>query len=388
MKIKMRTVADIPNLHNVPILVRAPLNEPIENGEVANDFRLRRTIPTIEFLASKGAKVIMCGHIGRDPSETLQPVYRALAKRLPHVSFSGESIGERARAAARALYPGDILVLENLRRHKGEVENNPAFAKELAQLADVFVQDAFDTAHRLHASIVGVPDILPSYAGLLLAEEVRQLFVARTPARPSLAIIGGAKFSTKEPVLKELFSLYEKVFVGGALANDFLLAKGYTVGTSLVSGADDNAVRAFLVNNSLLLPVDAYMARKDAPREDARVGDVTNVADDEAILDAGPQTQKQLAQLSQCAKTILWNGPLGHYESGFTEGTKALALAIAQSGAHSIVGGGDTITAIEELGIAEHFSFISTGGGAMLAFLTHGTLPGIEAILQSQAQVG
>ncbi len=380
----MRTVKDIPILHNVPVLVRAPLNEPIENGEVANDFRLRRTIPTIEFLARAGAKVIVCGHIGRDPSETLEPVYRALSKKLDHVSFSGESVGASARAAARALYPGDILMLENLRRHKGEIENSAEFAKELAQLADVFVQDAFDTAHRLHASIVGVPAILPSYAGLLLDEEVRELSTARAPEHPAFAVIGGAKFSTKEPVLKKLLSLYENVFVGGALANDFFVAKGYAVGTSLVSGADDDAIGSFLKNKHLVLPVDAYVARADASMDDARVFEVTDIPEGESILDAGPQTQEQFSQFIAHAKTILWNGPLGHYESGFTQGTKILASAIAQSKARSIVGGGDTITTIEELGIAEHFSFISTGGGAMLEFLTHGTLPGIEAILQSQ----
>ncbi len=380
----MRTVKDIQLLHNVPVLVRAPLNEPIENGEVANDFRLRRAIPTIEFLARAGAKVIVCGHIGRDPNETLAPVYRALSKKLGHVSFCEESVGQRARAAARALYPGDILMLENLRRHSGEVENSPEFAKELAQIADVFVQDAFDTVHRLHASIVGVPAILPSYAGFLLDEEIRQLSIARTPEHPAFAIIGGAKFSTKEPVLKKLLSLYENVFVGGALANDFLGAKGYTLGTSLVSGADNVAINAFLKNKHLVLPIDAYVAHSGAERPSARVAKVDDVHQDESILDAGPDTQKQFSRLALNAKTILWNGPLGHYESGFTEGTKAIASAIAQSGARSIVGGGDTITAIEELDIAEHFSFISTGGGAMLDFLIHGTLPGIEAILQSQ----
>ncbi len=250
----MRTVKDIPILHNVPVLVRAPLNEPIENGEVTNDFRLRRAIPTIEFLSRAGAKVIVCGHIGRNPSETLLPVYRALSKKLSHVSFCEESIGERARATARALYPGDILMLENLRRHKGEVENSLDFAKELSHIADVFVQDAFDTAHRCHASIVGVPTILPSYAGFLLDEEVRQLSTARAQKYPSFAIIGGAKFSTKEPVLEKLLSLYESVFVGGALANDFLVAKGYSVGTSLVSNTDSTKISTFLKNKHLVLP--------------------------------------------------------------------------------------------------------------------------------------
>ena len=381
----MRSVRDIPLLHNVPVLVRAPLNEPIENGEVASDFRLRRTMPTIEFLVQAGARVIVCGHIGRAQTETLEPVYRALAERLARVSFSPETIGERARALARALHPGDVLVLENLRRDKGEVANDPAFARELAQFADVFVQDAFDTCHRMHASIVGVPKLLPSYAGLLLAEEVKELSGARAPAKPALAIIGGAKFSTKEPVLKKLLSLYDSVFVGGALANDFLAAKGYALGTSLISGADPDLVKALLVNKHLVLPEDALVASLDTDASSARAAALDEIKEKEAVLDAGPKTRSALAALARDAKTILWNGPLGHYESGFTEGTKSLAQAIGESSARSIVGGGDTITAIEELGIAEHFSFISTGGGAMLAFLTHGTLPGIEALSETVA---
>ncbi len=378
----MRTVTDIPILHNIPVLVRAPLNEPVENGEITSDFRLRRTIPTIKFLADAGAKVIVCGHIGREPNETLIPVYHALAKRLAHVSFSSESVGKSARAAARALFPGDILVLENLRRHKGEVENSPEFAHELAQLADIFVQDAFDTVHRRHASIIGVPTILPSYAGLLLAEEVRELSKALSPLRNSLAVIGGAKFSTKEQVIKRLLSLYENVFIGGALANDFFAAKGYNVGASLVSGGDIESVRAILnlKDKHLILPIDAYIATRDATRKQAHSGTIADISSNEAVLDVGPKTQIQLESLADNAKTILWNGPLGHYESGFTDGTKTLALAIASSSAYSIVGGGDTIAAIEELNIAEHFSFISTGGGAMLEFLTHKTLPGIEIL--------
>lgn len=379
----MRTVHDISRLHNVPVLVSAPLNEPIENNEVSSDFRLRRTLPTIEFLSRAGAKVIVCGHIGRAPTETLEPVYRAIAQHIPHVSFSPVAIGSKARANVRALNCGDVLVLENLRRYPGETKNDTEFARELASLADVFVQDAFDTAHRDHASIVGIPTFLPSYAGLLFEQEVQELSSALTPKHSALAIIGGAKFSTKEPVLKKLLSVYDNVVVGGALANDFLAAKGYALGASLTSGADASLIKDLLSNERLVVPVDVVVAPPKEKSTASRVAALNSIAPTEAVLDSGPDTNQHITSLVQDAKTILWNGPLGHYESGFTEGTRSLAQAISQSSARSIVGGGDTITAIEELGISENFSFISTGGGAMLSFLTHGTLPGIEALNKS-----
>ena len=258
----MHTVRDIPRLEHIPILVRAALNVPIKHGHVANDYRLRRALPTIRFLSERGARVILISHIegaDRQGTETLMPVAQALGKLLPHVSFFHETIGVRARDAVRNLLPGDILVLENLRRDRGERMNDSAFAHELAALADVFVQDSFDTCHRAHASIIGVPKLLPSYAGLLLEEEVRELTKARTPKQTSLAVIGGAKFSTKEAVLDALLKTYGRVFVGGALAHDFLKASGREVGKSLVSGMNDDAVRNILRNPKLILPVDSLV---------------------------------------------------------------------------------------------------------------------------------
>ena len=222
----MRSVRDIRLLENVPVLVRAALNVPIANGKVANEYRLRRALPTIRFLAERGARVVLISHIGEKGTETLAPVAEALGKMMPNVSFFPETIGARARTAIHDLTPGAILVLENLRRNAGEQANDRAFAKELAALADIFVQDSFDTCHRMHASIVGVPELLPSYAGFLLEEEVRELTAALAPKHPALAVIGGMKFSTKEPVLTKLLATYDHVFVGGALANDFLKASG------------------------------------------------------------------------------------------------------------------------------------------------------------------
>mgnify|MGYP001601967959 FL=1 len=381
----MRSVRDIPVFEHIPILVRTALNVPIENGKVVNEYRLRRAVPTIKFLAERGAKVILISHIGEEGTETLEPVARALGKLIPGVSFFGETIGERARGAIRALAPGGILVLENLRRNKGEAANDRAFAGELAALADIFVQDSFDTCHRAHASIVGVPTLLPSYAGLLLEEEVTELAGARTPAHPALAVIGGAKFSTKETVLAALLSTYDHVFVGGALANDFLKAAGQEVGKSLVSEAAGDSIKKILANPKLVLPIDsivipAQLLGAENARAEARIAPLGQVRPDEIILDSGPGTSALLSSLAQKAKTILWNGPLGNYEHGFVDATNDFARAVADSSAHSIIGGGDTIAAIENLDLLPRFSFVSTGGGSMLDLLAYGTLPGIDAL--------
>ncbi len=373
----MRTVRDIRVLENVPVMVRAALNVPIQDGKVANSFRLRQAVPTIEYLQKRHARVILAGHIGDKGTETLLPVFEAVREFVPKLSFCPVSTGPEARAAVRALVPGEVLMLENLRRHPGEKQNDPAFAADLAELADVFVEDSFDVCHRAHASVVGVPELLPSYAGLLVAHEVAELTKALHPKRPSLAIIGGAKFSTKEPVIKILLERYDKVFVGGALSNDFLKAKGYPMEASLVSGADEEAIKKLLAHPRLVLPSDEIYAVPGAPASEGKAGLLDGKAPYEAVLDNGPRTVAHLMELVKSAKTILWNGPLGNYEKGFVEGTERLAVAIAKSGAHSILGGGDTIAAVEKLGISGHFSFISTGGGAMLDFMAHGTLPGL-----------
>ncbi len=380
----MRDIYDIQKLHGVKVLVSAPLNEPVENGVVSGDFRLRRTIPTIKFLTDAGAIVIVCGHIGREQTETLKPIYKELKKYFSSISFSSEAVGSVAQDNVNRLKSGDVLVLENLRKYNGEIENDKVFASELSKLADIFVQDAFDTSHRKHASIVGIPEILPAYAGILLVNEVRELSKALVPRHKAVAIIGGAKFATKEPVLEKLLSIYDSVVVGGALANDFLAVKGYSLGMSLMSGADLESVKTILNKENIVIPIDAVVAKPQDDISLAHNSSLDFISSTEAILDAGPETRLQTNTIIKNAETILWNGPLGHYENGFTEGTKSLAEAIASSTAYSIVGGGDTITAIEELGISEHFSFISTGGGAMLDFLTHGTLLGIDAIVKSE----
>lgn len=357
----MRTIRDITVFEGVPMLVRATLNVPFQDGVISNDYRLRRTAPTIAYLAARGARVIVIGHLGSQGTETLAPVADALGKLVSGVSFFPETTGERVRAAVRALAPGQILVLENLRRDKREQANDLSFAQELASLADVFVQDSFDACHREHASILGIPTLLPSYAGLLVEDEVRELSRARTPKSPSLAAIGGMKFSTKEPVISSLLSAYDRVFVGGAIANDFLRAEGQDVGKSLVSGANPEALKEILKNPKMILPIDSVMKN-------------------DIILDQGPGTTALLADLAGQAKTILWNGPFGNCESGFTEATDAFARAIAESRAYSVVGGGDTVASVAKLGLLSRFSFVSTGGGSMLQFLAKGTLPGLDVL--------
>jgi phosphoglycerate kinase len=376
----MKFVRDIPILENIPVLLRASLNVPIANGKVANSFRLKKALPTIEFLQKKGARVVLLGHIGEKGTETLQPVYEALREFIPRLEFCSVTNGELARDMIRKLPSGGVLMLENLRRDRGEVQNDKKFAQSLAELGDVFVEDSFDVCHRSHASVVGIPEFLPSYAGLLVEEEVSQLSKALKPAHPAVAIIGGAKFSTKEPVIVKLLNSYDRVFAGGALGNDFTKAMGHSVGKSLVSDADPKAIKILLANRKLAVPLDAVVGLVGSKKEAGRVTKLDAIQPEEAILDNGPKTSEMLEGLVKDAKTVLWNGPLGNYENGFVDATRALVIAIAKSSAYSIIGGGDTEAAIEDLHVYEHFSFISTGGGAMLDFLAKGTLPGLQAL--------
>lgn len=371
----MKTVHDIHLVEGLPVLVRAGLNVPLENGKPTSTFRLRRAIKTIQFLQQQKAKVIVISHIGRDPFATMRPVYESLRTEISRIAFSEHVCGAQVRDRIQVMMPGDVLVLENLRRNTGEVNNDREFARELASLADVFVQDAFDTCHRKHASIVGIPEFLPSYAGLLVEEEVESLRVALKPKKPSLAIIGGAKFSTKAPLIEKLMHVYDRVFVGGALGNDLLMARGYPIGKSVTSGKT-HLLEEIARDARIIGPVDVIVSSPEGGGE-RELGDVK---DKDMILDAGPKTVSMLEEYAKDAKTVLWNGPLGYYEKGFAEGTIDLAQGIAKTNAHTIIGGGDTVASIESLELEYEFSFISTGGGAMLDYLTHGTLPGIEPL--------
>jgi phosphoglycerate kinase len=369
----MKKVQDIKNLKGKKVFLRSTLNVPIKEGKIVNDFRLENSIKTINFLRESGAKVILAGHIGRDAGSLL-PVYKYFKEYFP-ISFIGEVLGEETTSIIEQMNDGDIVMLENLRTDDREVSNDDGFAKELASLADVYVNDAFSVSHREHASVVGLPKYLDSFAGILFQEEVKELSEALNPPAPSLCILGGAKFQTKEPLIKKLVNIYDKVFISGALANDFFKEKGFNIGKSLSSDICTD-IEELVKNEKIMIPIDVTVENKDG----VFIKKPNEVEDGDNIADAGSETVKKLEQLAGDFKFVLWNGPLGEYERGFVKPTEALTLALSKSPAKTLIGGGDTIAATEHLGLEDKFDFISTGGGAMLKFLLDGTLVGIEAL--------
>ena len=367
----MKYLRELTDLDGVKVLMRLDLNVPVREGRVCDDFRMRKVLPTIKFLQDKKAKIILISHIeaaggNKKDKPSLEPVCEHFKKLGIECVFVKEY--KDALQTIENVTPGQVILLENLRMHEGETKNDKKFAQELASLADLYVNEAFAVSHRAHASVSAITEFIPSYGGLLLEQEVKHLSSAFNPDRPFLFILGGAKFETKLPLFEKFMGIADKVFVGGALANNFLKEQGVDVGTSLVSEEHFNLGR-FSNNPKLLLPVD-------------------HISKDGAIFDAGPQTLELLKSAIAEAKYILWNGPLGAYEMGYKEPTLELARMIAlatKNGAKSILGGGDTLGAIGELGIEDQYTFVSTGGGAMLEFLAQGTLPAIDALENSHA---
>lgn len=362
------------------VLLRTILNLPVgADGAVTDVFRLRRALPTIEYLVQNGAKIVIAGHFGRK-GESMRPVAEVLIQLAPQIRFYffGTPF-EQASSEVAELKDGECLILENTRRDPGEESNDPLFAKLLASLADIFVCDAFPDVHRAHASTVGVAKLLPSYAGFLIRDEVRELNVARSPKSPSLAILGGAKFETKAPLIQLLLEKYDHLFLTGALANDVFKARGFETGRSLISKELPN--ERILTHPNFLAPVDVTAEREDGA---ARAKKPEEVQADEKIVDIGPDSVAALAPIINAAKFILWSGPTGMYENGYISYTEQIAKLIAtstQRGAEVVIGGGDTVAAIEASGVPQDsLGFISTGGGAMLEYLLKGTLPGIEAL--------
>lgn len=362
------------NLRGKRVFLRAGVNMPVKNGKVTNDFRLLSMLPTVKFLRESGARTIVTGHIGREPELSLRPVCEELNKHVPAM-FVSDTVGESAKQAVGKLSDGEILMLENLRSHPGELGNTDAFARALAALGDVYVNDAFEVCHREHASIVGVPKHLPHFAGLQLLREVEALTNALLPVKPSLFVLGGAKFETKKPLIEKFLSIYDTLFIGGAIANDFFSAMGYSVGISATS-KDARGLTDILGSPNILLPIDVVVSKG----KKSRITTVDKVSDDEYISDIGPETLNLLRERVASAKYILWNGPLGDMDIGYVSGTEALAEAIASADAESIVGGGDTVASIARLNLSDRLSFLSTGGGSMLQFLADETLPGIRAL--------
>lgn len=380
MQKPFKSIADHPHLKGTYVFLRASTNVPIVDEEVQNQFRLMRGLPTIQYLVKQGARVIIAGHAGSDGAQSLQPVADILSKHVPLI-FSKEVTGEKTTQLRNELKDGEVLLLENLRSDTREKENDDTFAQELAALADVYVNSAFSVSHREHASLSAITKFLPSYAGLNFIHEYEELHKALKPDSASLFILGGAKFSTKMPLVEKFLDIYDHIFIGGALANDFFKAKGFEVGASLVSDVSlENS--ALLTNTKILLPIDVTVVGNG----ETRVTTPDDVRKNEQILDAGPATATMLDGYISEAKMVLWNGPLGSYEAGFEEQTIAVAKCIAKAPGYSVIGGGDTVAAIEALNCQEKYNFLSTAGGAMLTFLELGTLPAIEAMRSSDQQ--
>ena len=375
-----KTLTDLPDVNGTRVLVRSELNVPVKDGVVTDSFRIEMAVPTLEELAARGAKVIVMAHLGRDPHDSLEPVHEVLRKHLPRTQFVADVVGEEARTAVERLRAGDVLLLENVRSHDGEKKNDTDFAAALASLADFYVNDAFGATHREHASIVGVPAHIPGFAGLLLEQELTELKKGLTPDEPSLFILGGAKFETKEPLLEAALPRYDHIFIGGALANDFLKAEGFGVGKSLVSEHGIEKVQELIASGKIMAPVDVVVETPDGIH--TKLAD--HVGPEDKIVDVGPESVTELGVRIAHAKDILWNGPLGLYEGGYMESTRSVAQLVADAPAHSIVGGGDTVAAIRELELQDQFGFLSTGGGAMLDFLVDGKLPGVDALVASK----
>lgn len=370
----MQSIKKIQNLRGKKVFLRADFNVPLAGNRVADTTRIIAALPTIAYLRSKGAKIILASHIGRDPDESLKPVYNVLKKHFP-LRFVPDISGTAAERAALGLKDGEVILLENLRSDEREKANDRQFAKELANLADIYVNEAFPVCHRNDASIVGVPKLLPSYAGLQLEKEIEALSRILHPKHPFLFIQGGAKAETKIPLLKKYFKEADTIFIGGELADDFFRTKGFAIGKSK---ADEKipSLRLFLKNPKLVLP-DTVVVLRDGKKTTVPV---TEVRDTESIFDIGLPSIDALSVLVQKAKLIVWNGPMGWYEGGYVKGTEEVMRLLAEAKAETIIGGGDTAVLIQKKHMADKFTFVSTGGGATLEFLAKGTLPGIKAL--------
>jgi phosphoglycerate kinase len=391
------TIEDL-DLENKRAFIRVDFNVPLdENLNITDDRRIRAALPTINYAIDEGAKVLLASHLGRpkgkpDPRYSLAPVAKRLRRLLnKEVIFSPDCVGPQVRNLIEKMQPGDVVVLENLRFHEGEEKNDEVFARNLADLADFYINDAFGTAHRNHASIVGVPKFLPSAAGFLLKKEIEYLKgVVNNPVRPFVAILGGAKVSGKIGVLENLEANVDKVLIGGGMAYTFIKAMGYEVGDSLVE--EEMLKTAQRIRKSLkergvkfYLPVDCVIAHDLEPGSETKIVPTLEIPPGWKALDIGPASAKLFDEALHNAKTILWNGPMGVFEvDAFSRGTFAVARSVADAYALTIVGGGDTDLAVHRAGVSDSISFISTGGGATLQLLEGKELPGIAALTDKE----
>ena len=396
-----KTVRDI-DVHGKRVFLRADLNVPLDDGKITDDTRIRASLPTLVYLLEQGASVILASHLGRPKGKVndalrLKPVADRLGQLLGRpVRMTGDALGPGVMTAVDKLRPGDMLLLENLRFHAEEEANDPEFAKALAGMADVYVNDAFGSAHRAHASTEGITHYLPAVAGLLMEREVSSLSrLMGKPPKPFHTVIGGAKVSGKLEVLESLLSRCQAVLVGGGMANTFLAAKGHALGKSLVETEQlDNAQRiieeARRKRVRFMLPTDAVVAAQVHPRSQRQVVPVTEVPRDWSVVDIGPETVAAYTAHLDKAKTIFWNGPMGIFEiAPFADATNAMARYLAArtgKGVVTVVGGGDSVAAVEQLGLVDEMSHVSTGGGASLEFVEGKTLPGVAALLDADEE--
>ncbi len=386
---KKKSIKDL-NVQGKKVLVRVDFNVPLKDGQVSDDTRIQAALPTINYLLENGAALILCSHLGRPKGEakpefSLKPVAAYLDNLIEaDVKFAEDCLSTSAKEAAAALKPGQVLVLENTRYYAGEKKNDPEMAKTLASYADLFVNDAFGTAHRAHASTVGVASYLPAVAGFLLEKEIEYLGNAvAEPTRPFVAILGGAKVSDKIEVIKNLLTKADKVLIGGGMANTFFKAQGYTMGSSLVEEDALDTAKELLATggDKLCLPVDMVIADKFAADANTKTLPIGDVEEGWSILDVGPETVKEFSAMVASAGTVVWNGPMGVFEMApFAKGTFGLAEAVANSSATTIVGGGDSVAAVKQSGLADKITHISTGGGASLEMLEGKILPGLAAL--------
>ncbi len=384
-----KTIKDV-DLRAKRVLVRVDYNVPIKDGSVGDDTRIRAAMPTLEYLLDQDAAVILSSHLGRpkgspNPKFSLRPVATHLSELLGRpVAFAEDCIGPVAEEAAKALNPGDVLLLENTRFHPEEEKNDPEMSRQLSNLADIYVNDAFGSAHRAHASTEGVAHFLPAVAGLLLEKEIRYLGQAiADPKQPFVAILGGAKISDKIGVIRNLLNKADQVLVGGGMANTFFKAQGYPVADSLVEEDVLDTARELLqdANNRLRLPVDVVIGDRFDAEAESKVMPMGPVPEGWRILDIGPETIASYSKTIAGAGTVVWNGPMGVFEfPRFARGTFELAKAVGGSDALTIVGGGDSVAAIQQSGMADRITHISTGGGASLEMLEGIELPGVAAL--------